>query len=86
LGSLDLALALNPNYDDAMTYKNLLLREKARLATDPAEKARLTSLADDWFQWALETRKRNAQIRQGAGAAGGSTGVGRLPPPPLPPH
>jgi hypothetical protein len=48
-----------------MTYKNLLLREKARLAVDPAEKARLTALADEWFNKALETRKLNAQIGRG---------------------
>src|SRR5215469_439665 len=31
LTNLDKALALNPDYEDAMTYKNLLYREKARL-------------------------------------------------------
>src|SRR2546425_8787631 len=56
--NLDKALALNPQYEDAMTYKNLLLREKARLALDPAEKARLLALADDWFNKALEARYR----------------------------
>jgi tetratricopeptide (TPR) repeat protein len=77
LDNLDSALALNPIYDDAMTYKNLLLREKARLASDPAEKARLITLADEWFNRALETRKRNADIRRGAG---------RVPASPLRPH
>jgi hypothetical protein len=38
-------------------------REKARLAVDPAEKARLTALADEWFNKALETRKLNAERR-----------------------
>jgi tetratricopeptide (TPR) repeat protein len=69
LAGLDSALALNPQFADAMTYKNLLLREKARLAVDPAEKTRLTGLADGWFNKALETRKLNAQ-----------TGRGPLPP------
>ena len=71
-----------------MTYKNLLLREKARLAVDPAEKARLTALADEWFNKALETRKLNAQNRNGAGPGGGPgagfVGRGPLPPPPPP--
>src|ERR1700674_4577726 len=62
LQNLANALALNPQYDDAMTYINLLLREKAQLASDPAESRRLTALADDWFNKALETRKRNRQI------------------------
>ena len=38
LSNLDKALALNPTYEDAMTYKNLLYREKARLSTDAQEK------------------------------------------------
>ena len=65
LANLDSALALSPQYEEAMTYKNLLLREKARLAVDPAEKARLTALADEWFNRALETRKLNTQNRRG---------------------
>jgi tetratricopeptide (TPR) repeat protein len=87
LASLDSALALNPQYEDAMTYKNLLFREKAQLAVDPAEKTRLTALADEWFNKALETRKLNAEIRRAApvGApAGGFTGRGPVPPPPPP--
>src|SRR5262249_39561571 len=65
LASLDSALAINPQFEDAMTYKNLLLREKARLAVDPAEKSRLTALADDLFNKALGTRQLNAQKRNG---------------------
>lgn len=80
LSSLDSALALNPRYEDAMTYKNLLLREKARLALDPQEKTRLTAQADEWFNRALETRKTNAQT----GAANGTV-PGAIPPPPPPP-
>ena len=81
LSSLDSALALNPRYEDAMTYKNLLLREKARLSFDPQEKTRLTAQADDWFNRALETRRTNAQT----GAANGRV-PGAIPPPPPPPE
>src|SRR5262245_14464866 len=84
LNNLDIALSLNPDYDDAMTYKNLLFREKARLAVDPAERARFTALADEWFNKALDTRKKNAQARQ-VGSTGGRTLVGPAPPPPPPP-
>jgi tetratricopeptide (TPR) repeat protein len=59
LESLDKALAVNPRYEDAMTYKSLLLREKARLALDPAEKARLLGMAGDWLNKASEARSRN---------------------------
>jgi tetratricopeptide (TPR) repeat protein len=61
LSNLDKALAVNPTYDDAMTYKNLLYREKARLATDEQEKTQLIAQADEWFNKALETRKKNAE-------------------------
>ena len=84
LTNLDSALAINPQYEDAMTYKNLLLREKARLAVDPAEKVRLTALADQWFNKALETPKANAQTRRN-GPSGSLNLSGPLPPPPPPP-
>jgi tetratricopeptide (TPR) repeat protein len=61
LANLDKALALNPDYDDAMTYKNLLYREKSRLAADDAEKKKWTDMADEWFNKGLETRKKNAE-------------------------
>lgn len=64
LQNLDKALALNPDYDDAMTYKNLLYREKARLATNDADKRKLTDLADEWFNKSLETRKKNAEKKK----------------------
>ena len=61
LSNLDKALAINADYEDAMTYKNLLYREKARLAVDEAEKTQLIAQADEWFNKALETRKKNAE-------------------------
>ena len=57
--NLDKALQLNPEYDDAMTYKNLLFREKARLTENEEEKTQLIAQADEWFNKALETRKKN---------------------------
>ena len=85
LAHIDNALALNPVFDDAMTYKNLLFREKARLAVDPAEKARLITAADDWFNKALEMRKRNSQLRQ-YGVPQSGVNVITAPPPPPPRH
>ena len=67
LTNLDKALAINPDYEDAMTYKNLLYREKARLTTEEAEKTQLIAQADEWFNKALETRKKNAEKAAGAG-------------------
>ena len=81
---LDFALSLNPDYEDAMTYKNLLIREKVRFTTDPSEQAKLTAMADDWFNKALETRKRNAQRRAPQGVSTGTRTI-IVPAPPSPP-
>lgn len=83
LENLNNALALDPQYDDAMTYMNLLLREKARLAIDPAEKTSLTAMADGWFNRALETRKQNRST--GRVPAQDSRALAGPPPPPPPP-
>ena len=42
----DKALELNPDYLDALTYKNILLRLKANITKDPAEQKRLIDEAD----------------------------------------
>jgi tetratricopeptide (TPR) repeat protein len=70
LQHLDTALNLNPNYDDAMSYKNLLIRQKAELAATEEEKARLISEADEWFNKALDTRKRNQEKKQSVSGIG----------------
>ncbi|HEY2381326.1 MAG TPA: TonB family protein [Terriglobia bacterium] len=75
LNNLDSALALDPQNEDAMMYENILLREKARRAVDPQEETRLTRLADEWFNRALEIRKNNTPTRGGFPPL----------PPPLPP-
>jgi tetratricopeptide (TPR) repeat protein len=64
LGNIDKALALNPDYDDAMTYKNLLYRLKADRASNDEDKKKLTAMADEWFNKSLETRKKNAEKKK----------------------
>jgi tetratricopeptide (TPR) repeat protein len=64
LANIDKALALNPDYDDAMTYKNLLYRLKADRADNEEEKKKLIALADEWFNKGLETRKKNAEKKK----------------------
>jgi tetratricopeptide (TPR) repeat protein len=64
LANLDKALALNPDYEDAMTYKNLLFRQKADLSESEDEKKQLIAQADEWFNKALETRKKNAEKKK----------------------
>jgi tetratricopeptide (TPR) repeat protein len=66
--SLDRAIELDPNYEDAMVFKNLLYRMLAEMipadTEDEAEIARreeLVAQADDWFNKANEARVRNAE-------------------------
>jgi tetratricopeptide (TPR) repeat protein len=54
------ALALNPDYVDAMVYKNILLRHQARLETDSAVQTRLLKEADDIRNKAMELNKKKA--------------------------
>lgn len=73
----DLALAINPDYVDAIIYKNILLRMQANLSTDPIEQKRLIDEAD-----ALRTRAMSLQrVNAGIVDAGGPP----PPPPPAPP-
>ena len=53
----DKALALNPNYTDAIVYKNILLRQQARFERDPAVQKRLINEAEILYKKAIEMRK-----------------------------
>jgi tetratricopeptide (TPR) repeat protein len=52
------ALSLNPNYAEAMTYKNILLRLQANETTDRKEQERLIREADQLRQRAIELGKK----------------------------
>jgi tetratricopeptide (TPR) repeat protein len=58
--SLNRALAIDPQYDDAMAYMNLLIRERADLRDTAGECARDVAEADQWVQKALETKRAKA--------------------------
>jgi tetratricopeptide (TPR) repeat protein len=58
--NLETALKVDPNYDDAMAYLNLLYRQQADMA-DSVEACKAdTATADGWLQKALDTRKIKA--------------------------
>jgi Tetratricopeptide repeat len=57
MASLDKAIQLNPDYFEAMLYKNLIYREDMKLEPDAAKQARLKANAEEWQKKALETRK-----------------------------
>lgn len=61
LQALEKAIELDPDYDDAMAYVNLLYRERADFADSSDEYDDLLAQADDWVQRALDTRKRKAE-------------------------
>jgi Tfp pilus assembly protein PilF len=69
LQSLDKALQINPEYDDAMAYENLLIRERADLADSKEEYEKQIKIADDWVQKTLATKKIKVEknAKQGGG-------------------
>ena len=69
LQNLNQALANRPNYDDAMSYMNLVYRAKANLDYGNAEAVKAdVSTAKDWSSKAMGTRKENeAKKAQGPG-------------------
>jgi len=85
LQQVDVAIALYPDYYDAMTYKNLLLREKAQLTSDSVEKSRLIAEADDWFNKALGVRKKSVSASVPTPNSTPSPLNELAPPPPPPP-
>jgi len=67
LKNLQKALDVDPQYDDAMAYMNLLLREKADLEDSQEAYKKDTGEADTWVQKSLETRKIKAERKPTGG-------------------
>jgi tetratricopeptide (TPR) repeat protein len=65
----DKALALNPDYFDALSYKNILLRMQANYEKNPAKQKELLDAADKLRNHALEVQKK--QGGTGSGGGGG---------------
>jgi len=55
---LEKAMEIDPQYDDAMAYMNLLYRQRADLQETQEAYKRDWDTADDWVQKTLETKKR----------------------------
>jgi tetratricopeptide (TPR) repeat protein len=58
--NLQKALDIDKEYDDAMAYMNLLVRERADLVDNPDEYKKEVEVADSWVQKALDTKKIKA--------------------------
>ncbi len=60
LQDLQKALSLDPEYDDAMAYMNLLYRERADLADNAEAYKSDIAMADSWVDKTMQTKKVKA--------------------------
>ncbi len=61
IDSLKKAIERRPDYDDAMTYLNLLYRRKADMVDSTAERDALTKQADDLLDKVKEIKQKRAE-------------------------
>lgn len=61
LQALNRALELKPDYFEAVSYINLLYREKAKMEADPVKKQEYTDTANKYLQQALAMRKASQE-------------------------
>jgi TonB family protein len=80
IAATDRALELNPDYPEAMTYKNILLRTLATYTTDSAEQGRMMQEAD-----LLRARAMELMKQRGTAAGVALRQADAMPPPPPPP-
>ena len=66
ISNLEKALAIDPQYDDAMAYMNLLIRERADLRDTPEEYRRDVEIADQLVQKATQTKQLTAEAETAA--------------------
>jgi tetratricopeptide (TPR) repeat protein len=62
--SLKKAIELKPDYDDAMTYLNLLYRRKADMVESSSERDNYTKMADDLLDKVKEIKQKRAEQPQ----------------------
>jgi hypothetical protein len=67
LKNLDEALKVDPKYDDAMAYENLLIRERADLADSKEEYEQQVKIANDWVDKAMAVKKEKTEAKQKTG-------------------
>jgi tetratricopeptide (TPR) repeat protein len=64
IDQLKKALAIDKENEDAMSYLNLLLREKAYLSDSPDEAKALTAQANDWMEKSINMKRIKASRPQ----------------------
>jgi len=82
ISATDRALGYDPDYVDALTYKNILLRMKANAEADPAIRQTLLAEADALRNRAMELQKTRQSGRSNMAFV---PAPGQPPPPPPPP-
>ena len=66
ISNLTRALDINPKFDDAMAYMNLLYREKAdRECDQPEQRAADLKAADEWVDKTMAAKKAKAEKQGG---------------------
>jgi len=66
IDSLNTAIKLRPDYDDAMAYLNLMYRERADVECDDlAARQEDLKTADHWVDETLSTKKAKAEKQPG---------------------
>lgn len=65
--NLQKAIEIDPNYDDAMSYVNLIYRERADLAESAEDYKKDTETAESWVQKSLDTKKMKAAKQPSTG-------------------
>jgi TonB family protein len=83
INAADRALAIKPDYVEALTYKSILLRMRAGMETDPVQQKATVAEADGLRARALELNKARAGVASGPTMIS-STGPVPAPPPPSP--
>ncbi len=78
IAAADRAIALDPQYMEAIVYKNLLLRHQALRETDASRRTLLLQEADRLRAYAIDLQKERRAVAPSARDAG-------APPPPPPP-
>jgi len=68
VANMQKALDIDPEYDEAMAYMNLLIRYRADLDNSPEEFKKDWDSADNWVQKALSTKKiKNERLPKSGG-------------------
>jgi TonB family protein len=85
IAATDKALNVSPDYVEALTYKNILLRMQANMEADPATRQALISEADVLRTRAIALQKARSSSTQMEFVPAGTPGAPPPPPPPPPP-